>query len=91
MKQVFKSITEKYDEKVINVPCIFHWWLEAFTGTASFESMYNVTVSRTNETRTYLLYTLSQAWRVTENDFDILVARFYILKTNEIIEPYKKS
>jgi hypothetical protein len=38
-----------------------------------------------------LLYTISQDRRVTENYFDILVARFYILKANKIIEPHKIS
>jgi hypothetical protein len=43
---------------------------------------------QTNE-MTCLLYAFLQARRVTENDFDILVARFYILKANKIIEPHK--
>jgi len=45
---------------------------------------------QTNEMKC-LLYTLSQAQRVIENYFDILVARFYILKANKIIEPHKTS
>jgi len=45
---------------------------------------------QTNE-RTCLLYTLSQARSVTENDFDNLVARLYILKANKIMEPNEMS